>query len=166
MLQGEIQAFCVLLRHKLVHEQLNELNQLAAGVRHAMYSTKCIKDISANIFNLGQSSKMVKYNILVQRKSQTEKLYQVLFAMCNASERPANKSIQVVFKMIDKNYNLALHDFYKDPQTVFLPEIDFTTVINFNRELLSSNLAMANAVKSALFEEKQTISANQVFYAN
>lgn len=164
MLQGEIQSFYVLLRQKLLHEQLNELNQLVAGVRHAMYSAKSIKDVSANIFNLGQSSKHVKYNMLVQRKTQTEKLYQLLFTMCNNSEKPANKSIQDVFKMIDRNYNLALHDFYKDPQTVFLLEIDFTTVINFNRELLSSNQAMATAVQSILTDEKQNLILHQDHY--
>ncbi|MEO6303403.1 MAG: Na/Pi symporter, partial [Bacteroidia bacterium] len=161
LLQGELQAFYFLLRQKLLDEQLTELNQLVSAVRHSMYSAKGMKDIKSNIGNLSHSSKNTKFNLLVLRKKQTETLYQFLNFISLSSEQPNWLKFQEAYSTIENNYNLALSDLYKDPQTALLEDIDLTTIINFNRELLSSNKAMILAVKELSLNEKQNLAFNE-----
>ena len=161
LLQGELQAFYFLLRQKLLDEQLTELNQLVSAVRHSMYSAKSMKDIKSNIGNLSHSSKDSKFNLLVLRKKQTETLYQFLNSISLSLEQPNWQKFQEAQNTIENNYSLALNDLYRDPQTELLEDIDLTTIINFNRELLSSNKAMILAVKELSLNEKQNLEFNE-----
>lgn len=161
LLQGELQAFYLSLRQKLMDEQLTELNQLVSAVRHSMYSTKSMKDIKSNINNLSRSSKNAKFNLLVQRKKQTENLYQFLNSMLLTLKQRNWQKLQEAYSSIESHYHHALNDLYKDPQTILLEDMDLTTIINFNRELFSSNKAMILAIKELLLNEKQNMAFNE-----
>jgi phosphate:Na+ symporter len=126
-----------------------------------MYSAKSMKDIKSNIGNLSHSSKNTKFNLLVLRKKQTETLYQFLNSISLSVEQPNWQKFQEASSTIENNYSLALSDLYRDPQTAFLEDIDLTTIINFNRELLSSNKAMILAVKELLLNEKQNLAFHE-----
>jgi phosphate:Na+ symporter len=160
LLQGELQSFYLLLRPKLQDEELIELNGLVSAVRHSIYAAKSMKDNRSNIGNLRRSSKNIKFNFLLQLKTQTEALYHFLH-FYNMSEHTDLQELQQAYKDIENSYNRALNDFYKDPQTTQLDDLDLTTIINFNRELLSSNKAMLLAVKDLLLNEKQSIAFNE-----
>jgi len=161
LLQGELQAFYLSLRQKLMDEQLTELNQLVSAVRHSMYSAKSMKDIKSNINNLSRSSKNAKFNLLVLRKKQTENLYQFLNSMLLTLKQRNWQKLQEAYSSIESHYHHALNDLYKDPQTILLEDIDLTTIINFNRELFSSNKAMVLAIKEVLLNEKQNMAFNE-----
>lgn len=161
LLQGELQAFYLSLRQKLRDEQLTELNQLVSAVRHAMYSAKGMKDIKSNINNLSRSSKNAKFNLLLLRKKQTETLYQFLNSLLVTRKQAGWQKLQEAYDSIENNYHLALSDLYKDPQAVLLEDMDLTTIINFNRELFSSNKAMILAIKELLLNEKQNMAFNE-----
>ena len=67
-----------------------------------------------------------------------------------------------LFNEIHINYSSSLNDFYQEAQQARIDEIDMTTVINFNRELFTSNKAMLMAVKDILLEEKQAQDFNEI----
>ncbi len=154
-LQGEIQAFYLKLRPILQTEQFSEINQLISAVRSAMHSVKSIKDIGSNISNLSHSSKDIKYHFFIHNKEETEALYLEFNAFLTLNKTADFDNFQEVFKTIETNYSKALNDFYTDAQQTMVENIDITTIINFNRELFTSNKAMLMAIKDFLLKEKE-----------
>ena len=161
-LQGELQAFYLALRTKLQPEQGSELNQLIAAVRSAMHAVKSVKDIGSNITNLRSSSKDIKYNFFLYHKKETEKLYQELNAFISKEKEASFENLQAVFDTIQNNYTAVLNDFYTNAQNTAIEDIDITTIINFNRELFTSNKAILMAVKGSLLDEKQATEFNEI----
>lgn len=161
-LQGELQAFYLALRTKLQPEQGSELNQLIAAVRSAMHAVKSVKDIGSNITNLRSSSKDIKYNFFLYHKKETEKLYQELNAFISKEKEASFENLKAVFDTIQNNYTAVLNDFYTNAQNTAIEDIDITTIINFNRELFTSNKAILMAVKDCLLDEKQATEFNEI----
>lgn len=161
-LQGELQAFYLALRTKLQPEQGSELNQLIAAVRSAMHAVKSVKDIGSNITNLRSSSKDIKYNFFLYHKKETEKLYQELNAFITKEKEASFENLQAVFDTIQNNYTAVLNNFYTNAQNTAIENIDITTIINFNRELFTSNKAILMAVKDSLLDEKQAAEFNEI----
>jgi phosphate:Na+ symporter len=153
LLQGEIQAFYLTLRVKVEAEANRELNQLIAAARHGMYSAKSMHDIHRNIDDLNRSSKDIKYDLLQHRTSQTEALYQKLMTYFTSTSSADVKELQMEYLTIEANYKQELIEFYKDPQAALLQSADYTTAINFNRELFSTNKAIFLAVKDLSLNE-------------
>lgn len=161
-LQGELQAFYLKLRAKLNSEQNSELNQLISAGRSSMHAVKSVKDIGSNITNLSRSSKDIKYQFFLHHKNETENLYLKLNTLLN-KEKPASfEELESLFDTIQKNYTTALNTFYTEAQVASIENIDITTVINFNRELFTSNKAMLMAIKDILLDEKQAGNFNEI----
>ncbi|MDI5950530.1 Na/Pi cotransporter family protein [Flavobacterium yafengii] len=161
-LQGELQAFYLKLRVKLNSEQNSELNQLISAVRSSMHAVKSIKDIGSNITNLSSSSKEIKYQFFLHHKKETEELYLKLNMFLNTEKSSDFEELRIQFDTIQKNYTTALNTFYTEAQLAPIEDIDITTVINFNRELFTSNKAMLMAVKDILLDEKQAQNFNEI----
>ena len=161
-LQGELQVFDLNLRPKLESEQYSELNQLISAVRSSMHSVKSVKDIGSNISNLRNSSKEIKYRFFVHNKKETESLYIQLNALITQEKRASFEILQTIFDSIQNNYTSALNNFYSEAQNAPIEVIDITTVINFNRELFTSNKAMLMAIKDFLLKEKQAEDFNEI----
>lgn len=161
-LQGELQAFYLKLRVKLNSEENSELNQFISAVRSSMHAVKSIKDIGSNITNLSSSSKEIKYQFFLHHKKETQELYLRLNTFLNADNTLGFEELKALFETIQKNYTSALNSFYSEAQLAPIEDIDITTVINFNRELFTSNKAMLMAVKDILLEEKQAQNFNEI----
>ena len=161
-LQGELQAFYVALRTKLEGEKQAELNQLISAVRSSMHSVKSVKDIGTNITNLRHSSKEIKYNFFIHHKKETENLYLQLNAFLCDDKKASFEELQNIFDSIQNNYSTALNDFYSQAQQAPIENLDITTIINFNRELFTSNKAMLMAVKEMVLDEKQAEFFNEI----
>jgi phosphate:Na+ symporter len=161
-LQGELQAFYVALRTKLEGEKQAELNQLISAVRSSMHSVKSVKDIGTNITNLRQSSKEIKYNFFIHHKKETENLYLQLNAFLCDEKKASFEELQTIFDSVQNNYSTALNDFYSQAQQAPIENLDITTIINFNRELFTSNKAMLMAVKEMILDEKQAEFFNEI----
>jgi phosphate:Na+ symporter len=161
-LQGELQAFYVALRTKVEGEKQAELNQLISAVRSSMHSVKSVKDIGTNITNLRHSSKEIKYNFFIHHKKETENLYVQLNAFLCDEKKASFEELQTIFDSIQNNYSTALNDFYSEAQQAPIENLDITTIINFNRELFTSNKAMLMAVKEMILDEKQAEFFNEI----
>lgn len=161
-LQGELQVFYLELRPKLQSEQISNLNQLISAVRSSMHAVKSVKDIGTNITNLRHSSKDIKYNFFIHHKKETELLYKRLSALITQEVPASFENLQDVINSVEQNYSAALNNFYLEAQSAPLEKIDITTVINFNRELFTSNKAMLMAVKDFLLKEKEAQEFNEI----
>lgn len=162
LLQGELQLFYLSLRAKLKEEEYTELNQLVSSVRSSMYSVKSLKDVKSNIANLSRSSKNIKFELFIARKTQTENLYKLLNTLIEKPKKTISATLLTAFTDIQNNYISTLNNFYKEALSSPLESIDTTIVINFNRELFSSNNAMIIAVKNLLLDENELEIFNDV----
>lgn len=154
VLQGEIQSFYLVLRTKLSVEQSSEINQLMAAVRQALYASKSMHDSKTDIDNLSRSSKDLKYEFLRARKSETKELYEHLQIYTRTGALADVKQLRAQYQQVELNFKQELSNFYKAPSASQLGSFDLTTVINFNRELFSSNKAILLAIKELLLDEK------------
>jgi phosphate:Na+ symporter len=161
-LQGELQAFYLELRPKLRAEQHSEINQLISAVRSSMHSVKSVKDIGSNINNLRHSSKEIKYNFFIHHRKETETLYLALYGFMIQEKNATFENLQVVYDSIQNNYTSALNNFYTEAQNAPIEDLDITTVINFNRELFTSNKAMLMGIKDFLLQEEQAEYFNEI----
>ena len=161
-LQGELQLFYLQLRPKLQTEQYSELSQLISSVRSGMHAVKSIKDIGSNISNLSHSSKDIKYNFFIHHKKETETLYKALNTYLNDQKSVSFDDLQHIYNNIQINYATALNNFYAEAQNTAIEDIDITTIINFNRELFTSNKALLMAVKDFLLKEKLAEDFNEL----
>ena len=161
-LQGELQVFYIELRPKLQSEEYSTVNQLISAVRSALHSVKSVKDIGTNITNLRHSSKDIKYNFFIHHKQETEALYRQFNALITQEIPASFENLQDVFNIIESNYTSALNNFYTEAQNAPIEKIDITTVINFNRELFTSNKAMLMAIKDFLLDEKKAQHFNEI----
>ena len=161
-LQGELQLFYLQLRPKLQTQQYSELSQLISSVRSGMHAVKSIKDIGSNISNLSHSSKDIKYNFFIHHKKETETLYKALNTYLNDQKSVSFDDLQHIYNNIQINYATALNNFYAEAQNTAIEDIDITTIINFNRELFTSNKALLMAVKDFLLKEKLAEDFNEL----
>ncbi|MFT6743414.1 MAG: phosphate:Na+ symporter, partial [Paraglaciecola sp.] len=161
-LQGELQSFYLKLRPKLGTEQHSEIYQLISAVRSSLHAVKSVKDIGSNISNLRHSSKEIKYNFFIYHKKETETLYLQLNAFMTEKKNATFENLQAVYDSVQKNYTSSLNDFYTEAQNTTIEDMDITTVINFHRELFTSNKAMLMAVKEFLLHEKLTENFNEM----
>jgi len=161
-LQGELQVFYLELRTKIDDDQVADLNQLISAVRSSMHSVKSMTDIETNISNLKRSSKDIKYEFFLLNKKITDDLYHTLNILLTKEKNVSFGKLHTIFNDIQDNYSAALNSFYKEAQTSAIEDLDFTTVINFNRELFTSNKAMLMAVKDFLLEEKKALEFNDL----
>ena len=161
-LQGELQLFYLQLRPKLQTEQYSELSQLISSVRSGMHAVKSIKDIGTNISNLSHSSKDIKYNFFIHHKKEINLLYSELNDYVTAQKPVTFENLQTQFNTIQNNYTSALNTFYSEAQNTAIEDIDITTIINFNRELFTSNKAMLMAIKDFILKEKQGEDFNEI----
>ena len=161
-LQGELQVFFLELRTKTEGNQESELNQLISAVRSAMHSVKSMTDIESNIANLKRSSKDIKYEFFLNNKKETEDLYYKLNLLLTKEKNVSFGKLHNIFDDVQNNYSSTLNNFYKKAQNNPIEDLDFTTVINFNRELFTSNKAMLMAVKDFLLEENKAEEFNDV----
>lgn len=160
--QGELQAYYITLREKLNASDKQILNQLILVLRSALYATKTMNDNDYNIDNLNRSSKSIKYTFLKNHQEETEKLYKKLDQLMNHSSSDVFDELEKLYESVLLNFTKTLNEFYNQAEKISLDDIDLTTVINFNRELFTSNKAILIAVKDFLLPEKEAIKFNQI----
>jgi phosphate:Na+ symporter len=74
----------------------------------------------------------------------------------------AYEQLSNLYKLVLANFSTSLAEFYEQLEHNFLEDIDLTLVINFNRELFTSNKAILIAVKDFLLQDKEAIKFNQI----
>jgi len=160
--QGEIQSFYMSFRGKISEEQEGVLNQLISAVRSSMYAVKGIKDISTNTLNLRQSSKDIKYDFFRHHQKHTASLYFHLYRYITSQEKADFAKLKQLFDEVETDYMAALNEFYLEARQVPIENMDITIILNFNRELFTSNKAMLIAVKDLLLPELEAEAFNEV----
>ncbi|MFM1744905.1 MAG: hypothetical protein RLZZ630_842 [Bacteroidota bacterium] len=152
-LQGEIQLYYLVIRRSgLTDELVQPLEHLMASVRSSMHSVKSVHDISENIQNLYQSSKEIKYDSYQEIRNKMKLVYVDFRHILSKEEDAGLDRMVALFEKIQHDYSTMLREIYDAASVSGISGSDFTTLMNFHRELFSSHRAMVFALTEFLLE--------------
>ncbi len=152
-LQGELQLFYTRLRsNDLSNEQSKRLELIISAIRSCMHAAKSANDVSSNIHNLYSSSNAAKFDIYSHLREHIEKVYVSLEEISWRKSAVTYDELRHVYEEILDAYERFLEAIYLQAKEGMLKSNDFTTILNFNREMFTSNKAMLFAVKDLVLD--------------
>jgi len=147
---GEIQTYYIkLIGQKLNIQQINQTDNLIACVRSAMYSSKCIKDLFDDLVELRNSANEMKFNFVKERSDELENFYlQLNFEPEILSDnKKLFECIIILLNEAQDRYSENLKTLYSHEFTNTLSDVEFATLLNFSREVFTSNKSMIMTLK-------------------
>ena len=162
---GEIQAYYIkMIGQKLNEEQINETDNLIACVRSAMYSSKCIKDLFDDLAELRNSSNEMKYNFVSERSSELALFYRQLNVEAEILQNN-EKLFETIIRLLSETqerYSGNLNTLYSHEFTHTLSDVELATLMNFNREIFTSNKSMIMTLKYYISDNTYLQKFNEV----
>ncbi len=162
---GEIQAYYIkMIGQKLNEEQINETDNLIACVRSAMYSSKCIKDLFDDLAELRNSSNEMKYNFVTERSSELSLFYRQLNVEAEILQNN-EKLFETIIRLLSETqerYSGNLNTLYSHEFTHTLSDVELATLMNFNREIFTSNKSMIMTLKYYISDNTYLQKFNEV----
>lgn len=152
-LHGEIMAFYSGMRQQeLRGNEAGLAEQLAGSVRNAMYSAKCMKDISHNVEELSGSGNDFKYKWFLHTREKLGEFYHYSVSLLGEHNNEAEKKIEAGMNEIRKYYDTFLDTIYKDGARGKVNEMELSTLVNVNREIFSSCKALLLSLQDLIRE--------------
>ncbi|MBK7569774.1 MAG: Na/Pi cotransporter family protein [Bacteroidetes bacterium] len=162
---GEIQSYYIkLIGQKLNEEQINETDNLIACVRSAMYSSKCIKDLFDDLAELRNSANEMKFNFVNERSAELEVFYKELNLDASILE-DNEKLFETILRLLNEaqnRYSKNLKVLYSHEFTHTLSDVELATLMNFSREIFTSNKSMIMTLKYYLSDYSYLERFNEV----
>ena len=163
-LEGEIVGFATRVQAQPLDEaQSIRLTQLLSAVREAVHSSKLLKDIRHNLddFSSSISDPLRQYldHFLIVMSSFFDDLYRL--------RRPGQDHIDVedlvtVIQEVRRRHDQMHGEIYDSIQRGQLRETEISSLLNVNRETLSSNLALLTALRDFHLDPSQAETVRQL----
>jgi len=156
-LHGEMHKYAVQLQNYLTDTpMIGRLNQLISSSRNSMYAAKNVKDAYPDIEQLKKSSNDLKYDFYRQSSEMIKEFYErvVQLLMSNGQDL-SFKELSAVYQLVQEGYARTLHELYKGGLVKNLSDTEFSTLLNFNREMYTSQKSIVFALKDLLLTEKE-----------
>ncbi len=154
ILHGKIHSF----NSKLLMQNLDEvdsvrLERLISGVRNTMYAAKSVHDAAADIQQLKNSSKDEKYGFY-------QRVQQRVLSFCEKIDhlmdnKAAHQELAGIYKNMVKEYEENLNELYKPEKGSQLTMTEISTLLNFNREMISSFKSVVFALKDLMLHKEE-----------
>lgn len=151
-LHGKIHNFGVgLFAGTLQKEESIILENYINSNRNCLYAAKSLKDAEADIRQLFNSSNNLKYDqYQLSRKKAIE--------FCNEVARILDENdasaIAPLYERVVTEYNTGIRTLHEGNFTRNLSEVEISTLLNFNRELISAFKSVVFALKELLLDEE------------
>ena len=154
-LHGEIYNYAVELQRKARDtETTNRLHQLIDAARNIMYAAKNVKDAGQDIDQLKKSSKDQKYDYYLATRERVSDFFKKILELVEPGKSQVSlKEVTDVYQSIQESYKVMLSELRGDGLREHLTEVEFSTVVNFNREIYTLEKSIAFAVKSIVLNE-------------
>lgn len=155
-LHGEIHSYYLDLQQGLQDKaQVRRLDRLFSAVRNAMYAAKSIKDALPDARQLRNSSNDHKYAFYVQTRGAVLDFCQTLTRMLDSPQPvPADRLLQL-YESVMLRYRESLPSLYEPSRSGLVNESELTTLLNFNREVVTAFKSLVFSVRDFLFTPEQ-----------
>ncbi|MBK7680305.1 MAG: Na/Pi symporter [Chitinophagaceae bacterium] len=149
---GEIYNYIAALQRQVNDKEITiRLLQLIDAARNTMYAAKNIKDAWPDIEQLSKSSKDQKYNYYLLTGERVTSFFEKIIPLVfEIKTKNLFEKITVIYKFIQENYKQMLAELHREDLHKNLTELEFSTIINFNREIFTCEKSVAFAVKGLL----------------
>jgi phosphate:Na+ symporter len=156
-LHGEIRNYSIQLQNLITDKETGlRLGQLISSARNTMYAAKNIKDTFPDIEQLKKSSNDMKYEFYRKTGQGISDFYEKVINLLEPAEPQLNfERLTAVYKSVQQGYKKILQELYNEGFEKNISEIEFSTIINFNREMYTSEKSVVFALKDYLLHEKQ-----------
>ncbi|MGB5326070.1 MAG: Na/Pi symporter, partial [Pseudomonadales bacterium] len=146
-LEGEIIAFTVgVQKRELKENELLRLNQLLGAVRNAVHSAKSLRDIRHNLVEFEESPVQEINAFRNHVRSVMTAFYSELFRLPAAPNASFSDFAELIEK-IHAWHNQLHADILRNISLERVDEAAVSSLLNVNREVLNSNIAIVMAVK-------------------
>lgn len=154
LLHGDIRNYALTLQKKNYDpEKQTRISQLMEAVRDAMYAMKSVKDSFQDLDLLRNSSNDTKYGFYQKIKNEFNLLSASLAdTLLVKKENAAFEKLMAHIRHLEAGYHTALSHYYKESVELTLPAADFSTLINFNREVFNASKYLVIMVKEFILE--------------
>lgn len=156
-LHGEIYQYAMAMqRHVNDKETTNRLYQLIDAARNTMYAAKNIKDASQDIDQLKKSSKDLKHEYYLDTGERIQDFFErIIQVVSEKSRENPLEEITSVYQSMQTNYQEMLKGLRERNLEQHLTEVEFSTILNFNREIFTCEKSIAFAVKDLVLNEEE-----------
>jgi phosphate:Na+ symporter len=156
-LHGQIHQYSLLLLQASGNnDHSRKISRLIASCRNAMYAAKNIKDALPDIDQLRKSSNDLKYRFYLHTGERVETFcHDITTLMKSNSHIAAFEKLTGIYKSAQAGYRKTLEEIYQQGALKSLTEIEFSTVVNFNREMFTMEKSIVFALKDCLLTEEQ-----------
>ncbi len=157
-LHGGIYNYAASLQRNVTDKETTDrLHQLIDASRNTMYAAKNIKDAWPDIEQLSKSSKDQKYNYYLHTGERIADFFEKIIALVNTRPSPGNfEKMTAVYRSIQESYRSMLTELRREDLQETLDEIEFSTIINFNREIYTCEKSIVFAVKDLVLTEQES----------
>lgn len=156
-LHGEIRNYAFNLQRLTTEEEkLNRIDQLLETVRDAMFAVKSIKDSFHDIDLLSNSSNDVKFGFYMETRQKVMELVDEIGGILQHPEaQPVYDQLFSNVKKLEDHYHTMVGRFYKDGFDIALSGDEFSTLINFNREVFNAGKYLIIMLKEYYLSAQQ-----------
>ena len=163
-LEGEILSFALKVQAEpLEADQSERLNRLLSSVRHAVHSAKSLRDIRHNLDEFSESPRNEVFTYLDHYRSVMTEFYGEIYRLRTDSQ--AGAVFQDFAHLINRvqAWHEQLHrKIYSDIHRGQLDDNEISTLLNVNRELSNSNMALVMALQEFSLKEDEAAALNQL----
>jgi phosphate:Na+ symporter len=131
------------------------LDRLVRSVRNGMYASKNMKDIIHDIEQLSNSSNNTKYRFFCESRDRHFDVCIRLLAIMLQQPNGVGE-MKKIYADITGQYEATLQYLYEENIRGLLNETEISTLVNFNRELVSAEKSLFFAVKDLVFNETES----------
>lgn len=152
---GEIHSFAARLQlHLTDAEDQGRAERVVAAVRNAMYAAKSIKDALPDLVVLSESSNDTKYAYYLTAQAVTGQVCNGITELLRDRPVDASTRLAKLYSSVTTGYTGSLQHLYRTSTTVQVREADISTMLNFNREVVTAFKSLVFAVKDYLLDRE------------
>ena len=155
LLEGEILNFALQVQAApLEPEQTERLNRLLSSVRHAVHSGKSLRDIRHNLEEFSDSTRAEVVACLEHFRTAMSEFYAQLFELRSSPDSQAVlQDYAYLMRRVQERHDQLHREIYQDIHRGQLGEHEISSMLNVNRELLNSNIALVTALREFALKE-------------
>jgi phosphate:Na+ symporter len=154
---GEIHSFSIRIQHTMTgKEDLTRLDRLVSSNRNCMYAAKSIKDALPDIEQLKKSSNDVKYDFFVKTQAITRNFCHDIHQLISTKSNETAVQLSKLYSEVTFGYTASLQHLYKESIAKHVTETDISTLLNFNREVVTAFKSLVFATKDYLLDKEHS----------
>jgi len=156
-LEGEILGFGVRLQGEpMAPDQSERLGQLLSAIREAIQSSKFLKDIRHNLADFRDADRAITSDYIDHFRSVMTSFYSAVFSLRGiGSESVSFEDLAELIQDV-RVWHERLHaEIYADVSSGAVSQSEISSLLNVNREILNSNLALLRSLADYCLEPAQ-----------